>query len=237
MRKVVLCVLVLALCTTAFVAAADAPTAIAVKAERPVTIDGVLDAEWEKALEHVVMITKDDPIVKDHGKVWNEDTFSAEGKFYFMWDETYLYVYAEIKDDVIFDSDPGTWLNDTVAIFAVDPETGANFKIPIPVTTASRRVLIERMNVNNSGRVPVRNLVKEKAKLTDTGWCIELAVDWQKGFAADVEIAAGKTLRFTPLLIDGRGPGGPKQNWGQAMWVGDGDYTDGSGYGWLQLSE
>ncbi|MDD4519029.1 MAG: sugar-binding protein [Limnochordia bacterium] len=235
MKRVTLCVLMLLLCLSVVVSAEEMPVATAVRAKGSVTIDGEFDHEWENAVNHVIRVSKDDPVVQEFGTVWNPDVFNAEGEFYFMWDEKNLYLFANIIDDAIYDSDPIVWLNDTVAVFMVDTDSTANFKLPIPASVASKRVVLERMNVNDIAQMAVRQMADVYAKITETGWCLEAALDWNKVFAAKIDIAAGKSLRFTPLLIDGRGPGGPKQNWGQAMWVGDGDCVDGSVYGWMKL--
>ena len=88
----------------------------------PINIDGNMDeVSWEKA--------KWSPLFEDMiGQTFTPEDFS--GQFKLLWDKNYLYLVAEITDDVLFDqhADPlyFYWDDDCLEIFIDEDGSGGN---------------------------------------------------------------------------------------------------------------
>lgn len=91
------------------------------KTKQPIVIDGQVDKAWEKAvwlpLNHHIL-----------GKEPTSEDFT--GRFKLLWDKQYLYVMAEIHDDVLFDqhADPlyRYWDDDCLEIFVDEDASGGD---------------------------------------------------------------------------------------------------------------
>ncbi len=84
-------------------------------------IDGEMDTAWQLAEWHPM----DNHIV---GDVPGADDFS--GRYKLLWDQNYLYVLAEITDDVLFDGHPDPreayWDDDSLEIFIDEDASGGD---------------------------------------------------------------------------------------------------------------
>ena len=64
------------------------------KTDRKIVVDGITDEAWSKSTWYPI-----DKLIL--GTLSNENDFS--GRFKLLWDENYLYLTAEITDDILFD--------------------------------------------------------------------------------------------------------------------------------------
>ncbi|WNC71546.1 CBM9 family sugar-binding protein [Thalassotalea psychrophila] len=99
---------------------ADENIAAVVEAESAITIDGKASEQaWNKAQWSLI----DKHIV---GEYPSSDDFS--GRFKLLWDEDYLYLMAEIRDDVLFDqyANPTEkyWDDDSLEVFIDEDASG-----------------------------------------------------------------------------------------------------------------
>lgn len=89
------------------------------KTESPINIDGNVDAQWQNNQWHNI----DKHIL---GESPTKEDFS--GRFKLLWDEQYLYLLAEISDDVLIDSHPNPlfkyWDDDCLEIFIDENNSG-----------------------------------------------------------------------------------------------------------------
>lgn len=87
----------------------------------PIIIDGVTESTWEQATWQAM------PFLMD-GSLPQESDF--KGKYRLLWDKNYLYVQAEIVDDVLIDThaDPTVkyWDDDALEIFIDSDASGGN---------------------------------------------------------------------------------------------------------------
>ena len=79
----------------------------------PITIDGVSESAWDKATWH------DMPHLMD-GTLPSSDA-DFKGRYRLLWDKNYLYLQADITDDVLIDTHPDPtvkyWDDDALEIF------------------------------------------------------------------------------------------------------------------------
>ena len=88
----------------------------------PIKIDGVSDPAWQQAKWQTM------PYLMDG--VLPDSASDFSGKYKLLWDEHYLYLQAEITDDVLLDThaDPTVnyWDDDTLEIFIDSDASGGN---------------------------------------------------------------------------------------------------------------
>ena len=91
------------------------------KTTKAIVIDGFVDDAWSEShwysIDKIILGTLSEP-----------DDFS--GRFRMLWDENYLYLQAEITDDVLFDqhADPlkRYWDDDCLEVFIDEDNSGGN---------------------------------------------------------------------------------------------------------------
>jgi len=87
------------------VPASTLPPAKTTKAVRGTpTVDGVIDAAWQKAPAFVTTVA-------------TQGDRSAEGTFRVLWDDKNLYVLAEVKDATLDDTSPNVYEQDSIEVF------------------------------------------------------------------------------------------------------------------------
>ncbi|WP_324738123.1 CBM9 family sugar-binding protein [Pseudoalteromonas sp. CuT4-3] len=86
----------------------------------PITIDGVSESAWDKATWH------DMPHLMD-GTLPSSDA-DFKGRYRLLWDKNYLYLQADITDDVLIDTHPDPtvkyWDDDALEIFIDSDASG-----------------------------------------------------------------------------------------------------------------
>jgi hypothetical protein len=99
-------------------------TCIAIEAQKTdekIIIDGIVDKAWSKSAWYPI-----DKLIL--GSLSKENDFS--GRFKMLWNESFLYLQAEITDDILFDqhADPLTlyWDDDCLEVFIDEDHSGGN---------------------------------------------------------------------------------------------------------------
>lgn len=87
-----------------------APPYTIYKTSTPPVIDGISDPAWMN--QDIVAIRAEKPIV---GTISNPSDLSGTAKF--IWDNSYLYVFAEITDNNKQNDSPNSWNDDAVEIY------------------------------------------------------------------------------------------------------------------------
>ncbi|GGP63317.1 CBM9 family sugar-binding protein [Shewanella saliphila] len=103
----------------------SSPTLFAMDVEytaTPIEIDGVSDSAWQKAKWHTM------PHLMDG--VLPDSASDFSGKYKLLWDEHYLYLQAEITDDVLLDTHASPrvnyWDDDTLEVFIDSDASGGD---------------------------------------------------------------------------------------------------------------
>ncbi len=202
----------------------------AVKAGAPITIDGVAKAEeWEKAAGIVVSPLSDDVVA--YGTVWGAETDAADltSRYRIRWDDQHLYLLEERTDDSLHFTETGAqmYLSDATMLFldlGHDKQGGvykngdyALFLTPSGPDEQPHMFIREGRNEGQIEREFTDGRIA--GVITDSGYTMEVAIPWSAlqtmPFAPGVDRKVGMSL----LATDQDGSG----NWGQIMWVGDGD--------------
>lgn len=88
----------------------------------PIHIDGVSEDAWNKATWH------DMPHLMDGTLPTSDNDFT--GRYRLLWDEQYLYLQADISDDVLIDTHPNPtknyWDDDALEVFIDSDASGGN---------------------------------------------------------------------------------------------------------------
>jgi len=91
------------------------------KTETKIVIDGIIDEAWSKSKWYPI-----DKLIL--GELPKANDFS--GRFKILWDQDYLYIQAEITDDVLFDqhAEPLNfyWDDDCLEVFIDEDNSGGN---------------------------------------------------------------------------------------------------------------
>jgi len=91
------------------------------KTDTEIVIDGVIDEAWSKSIWYPI-----DKLIL--GALPRTNDFS--GRFKMLWDEDYLYLQAEITDDVLFDQHAiplnSYWDDDCLEVFIDEDNSGGN---------------------------------------------------------------------------------------------------------------
>jgi hypothetical protein len=87
----------------------------------PIKIDGIAEQSWDDAVWHPMAYLMS-------GSVPEPEDFS--GRYKLLWDNQYLYLQAEITDDILFDKTPDPkvkyWDDDCLEIFIDSDASGGN---------------------------------------------------------------------------------------------------------------
>ena len=121
-------------------------------------IDGQRDPVWDQAAE----LSTD---------VWVEGQGGATAKFRTLWDDQYLYVYAEVTDPLLSDASSNPWEQDSVEIF-VDQNNG---KTEI-YEADDGQYRINYKNVRTVGGHASEDNYRSSVQVTETGYVVEAAI-------------------------------------------------------------
>ncbi|MCR4695886.1 MAG: endo-1,4-beta-xylanase [Lachnospiraceae bacterium] len=125
-----------------------------------ITVDGELDDAWKDAVEVSLNNKTDNP--------------QASGKFKVLWDETNLYVYAEVTDSDLNKDSGEVHEQDSVEVFIDETNSKA-----LEYNDATKQY---RINYENEHSFNGNKCVEENettfAKTTDTGYIVEAAFKW-----------------------------------------------------------
>lgn len=176
------------------------------------TIDGELDAVWQKANNTLFEI-------KTSGNVKDGSTFKV------LWDEKNLYVFADIKDDVLNDASANDHEQDSVEIFIDQKNDKAQ---AYGNDDGQYRVNFKNRITFNGGN---KDLFKAVAKRTDTGYIVEAACPLDS-----IKQKAGTLVGFDIQIneADKTGTRVGVSNWANGTNLG---YRDTSSFGIVELSK
>jgi hypothetical protein len=188
------------------------------KATEKIVVDGITDEAWSKSTWYPI-----DKIML--GSLSNKNDFS--GRFKLLWDENYLYLTAEIIDDVLFDqhADPLKlyWDDDCFEVFIDEDKSGGNHQFnynafAYHVALDNQVVDIGENNKDGSANFVLLNdhisSVWKRSNVTPHAVIWELAIkifddkfDDKKtdNSASRVKLTTGKTLGFMLAYCDNDG--------------------------------
>ena len=145
-------------------------------------IDGAMDQIWQNAVE----VSPARIAHGDHG---------ASAKFRTMWDENYLYVYAEVADPTPDVSNRAVYLQDSVEVFVNEDN-----QKPADYGSGDGQYRVNSGNRQSFGDSTAKEGFKSAAKKTATGYIIEMAIPFRT-----ISGAAGKTVGFDFQVNDAQG--------------------------------
>ncbi|GGD85895.1 sugar-binding protein [Paenibacillus nasutitermitis] len=208
----------------------ERPTYVSHKAATPVTTDGVKSAgEWDNAGE--ITVSTDSADVKAFGQVWGavDDAADLTAKYRVKWDDDYLYLLDErTSDDVLQFTETGglMFLSDATMMFLnlSGEQSGADYKngdfalFFTPSGPDSKPHAFVREG-RDSGKVEyATEEIKMGSKLAANSYTLEVAIPWSL-LKTTPSALSGFKAGFSLLATDRDDP----NDWGQIMWVGNGD--------------
>ncbi len=134
-------------------------------------------------------------VLKTEAATEGETDVFAEARL--LWDEEYLYVYIEVTDPVLSDKNKNEWEQDSVEV-VIDQNNGKTGSYQSDDAQY-------RINFNNKvsfGTNGNSKLFKSAARVTDTGYVVEVAVPLNK-----VPGAAGNEVGFDVQVNEDDGSG------------------------------
>lgn len=194
MKKVVLAlVLVLSLGTVAFAS----PDFIAPKASVTPVIDGILGDAWASAPVVEISMENYEEIGGSYASR-GPGGFAASGTYRVMWDDEYLYLFADIADkDHSYNANPGgNFINNNVIQVCIKPGADApNWIFDLIATSNVGTPLVyENWVAIGNVEMPIAGIV------TYSGYTIEAAFPWD--VLQPEAIGAGVEMPFGPFIVD-----------------------------------
>ncbi|MBQ0104956.1 MAG: hypothetical protein KBT47_02840, partial [Armatimonadetes bacterium] len=171
---------------------------VATKAAAPITIDGDL-SDWDDALP--LSLNKIDYTNNSFGGSWSPEDLS--GKIYYKWDDKYLYMAADIKDQTFNQGLTGmsVWMQDSVQFALVPKEKPKKFyEYIMAFTPEGEQILMDYFE--NPAHEGLRGDIPFKVKLSQGRACYELAIPWE-GYTEEFGTPApGREFFYDILLND-----------------------------------
>lgn len=204
------------------------PTLVTDRADTAPVIDGTA-GEQEWPAEGLTISTQDET-VQQYGRVWGSigGTDDLEARYRVTWDDEHLYLMESRSDDAaVFNAtDPAIYSSDSSMFFLdlLDRPDGSAYKdgdyaILVTADSPSGSPLIFLREGRDAGSVERELAATVATTRTDEGYTLEIAVPWSELQVTPFAPADGTTVGFSALAIDGDAGG----DWGQAIWVGEGD--------------
>ena len=175
-------------------------------ADKPV-IDGVLTpGEWRSGT--AIFIDQADMVrtYTDYG-----GPADMSGKAYLMWDEEYLYVGAQVTDNIFSqtETDKYIWRGDMMQVGIFDRALeedyrGQNFEIGLAQTQKGTEVY---RYLGIGYKIGPVEAIEASVKNTGNVTVYEAKIPWKEVFEGLVEIEDGKTITFSMLINDNDGTG------------------------------
>jgi len=145
------------------------------------------------------------PLVAD---AWgNVDAGNFSAFVSLAWDDSYLYLLAEVTDDSIYQDNTGPlWRNDGLELFLATGK-GSNqiiqYLVAPPLTDEFPTVRVEKMNIGQPDR---SNLIPDllvESKINDRGYTVEMGIPFS---SLEINPAKGDTIAFNFYIGDSDGP-------------------------------
>jgi len=217
-------VLILVFVVAGFSATQDFFLPFMQKAVDPVVVDGVLD-EWNFCFP----IDVNQETIPENSRAhdwWPEDNFDLSGTIMLMWDENYLYLGANIRDDLpgVLPQPPG-WNADAIEIYmanynvgdvpwdtedhggaAVDTDDGKmSFQISFYFDADADSVRVHQYSPVDQDIKTDKSKAMGKLWPSDEGYVYEAAIAWediQSTKGNTFNLSGGEVLPFTLSLYD-----------------------------------
>ncbi len=125
-------------------------------------VDGVIDDVWEDAS----MVTTN---VLVEG-----DAEGAKGDFRVLWDDTHLYVLAEVTDPVLDAENSNAWEQDSVEVFVDPGNTKSGAYKP---SDGQYRISFENLTSINGDLSVIGESLESAAVVVDGGYLVEVSID------------------------------------------------------------
>lgn len=198
-----------------------------VKAIAPITIDGVATAqEWADATE--IVVSPNAPDVISHGTVWGE-VASLATRYRMRWDAQNLYLLEERTADSFLFEETGElmFLSDATLLYLdlkhdkrEGPLKDGDYTLFMTPSGPDEQPHMFIREGHDDGVIERKFTDGQIAGIvTDTSYTMEVAIPWSAlqvmPFAPEVGSQIGMSMIATHNDEHG--------NWGQVMWVGDGD--------------
>ena len=197
------------------------PMYAAPRTATPPVIDGAAQpGEWAAVPE--ITVSTSDPTVQEWGKVWGIVADGFATHYRVDWDAENLYLFEQRSQaGIAFTADSADlWGSSASALFLTPTEPGpvSDYTVMVSPSSPSGSPLIYlRTRGSGGGSIVPLDGARIASVLRSDGYTMELAVPWADLRA--ITPAAGATVRFTPLATVKQDSG----DWGQVMWVGNGD--------------
>lgn len=228
------------------------PVATAWKACVPVVIDGMLN-EWD--ISSPLILEREEQVIRDRNQWAGPADLSA--RVYVMWDETNLYIGAEVADDTPFAATPMLPIedNDNITLYlSTDPNADparekyatTDFKVILVIDnlyfdTAIDRDMVEKpKGLWSAGLEGGKNVLKgyeRAAALTPTGFTFEAKIPWANFANKDIPLftpQGGQSIGFNVVITDIAYPCPGTEFIPQMAWTGDASISENpSGWGIL----
>ena len=178
------------------------------KSKDAITLDGDKDAVYDKGLILPV----------DLDKLYGDDGCSARGTAYLLWQDGFLYVFAEIKDPYVMpqgdyvDQSGQPWMTDSLEVF-LDPSNSLEddafdqYRIDAyGYRSFELRATGDRASSYNEDESVANGIFEGKAKLVSGGYNVEFKIPITKGAGSDIGMllqindmddSGNRTLAFT----------------------------------------
>lgn len=241
LTRLLVIVLALFLMLQAAAFAEETPTAKAMKAEVPITVDGSLD-EWK--LDSPIVIDQEAQVIRDVS-FWQGST-DCSCKTYVMWDEENLYLAVDVTEDSPFgaiemlpldgednfklyiSTDPAAdpartayGTNDFLVYFIVDNQYwDTAFDRSMVDKDARQRFISKGMDGGES----VLGGYQCAAQTTATGFIYEAVIPWANFSNANIPVyapKAGDQIKFDFAITDISYPCPGTEYIPQMAWTGD----------------
>jgi hypothetical protein len=115
------------------------------------------------------------------------DDRDLSAKVWTAWDDTYLYVYEEVKDDTVHANNTTNWQNDCFELM-IDPDPSKKATTGVKITTLTALDSTDTTPAYYAGIADLANKSDYARKRTADGYVIELRLKW------------------SDMIVSGRGP-------------------------------
>lgn len=197
-------------------------------AEKQIIADGVISDEWKDAVK--ITVDSDSSVKAFSDRAGAED---LSFDFATMWDEDYLYFYADVKDNVFSQTNApsSVWRGDCVQIGLYDNSegrlltgyAGSQFEEIALAVVEGKPVAYRFLNQTpntKAGLIEQDDEFEIGCAKSDDGVIYEMKISWKKLFGRDYAPQNGDSIGFSVLANDDDGNG-------RRGWI---EYGSGIGY-------
>jgi hypothetical protein len=195
----------------------------------PDAIDGDL-SDWKLGALVPAVLDKEEQLYTGQGSWDGPDDCS--GEFYFMWDDTYIYMAVIVKDDTLSmnKTDGDIWNADCVEMFFATTETATDHAQHYQYGFNANDQTWNWCNMDSAGQSAI-DYLQCASSITADGYICEAAIEYSKMAALD--FTPGNTIGLHPCIDDTDAA----DREGQITWTGREAHDQSLGFGYLVLSD